>query len=118
MTPRRDLEQALALARQAGRPWLEIAPLGHLGIAGPPTGLSVSAGLQRSEDAVRIAEEHGWSDDPIIVTGLATGAMRPVLSGAVRRGREWLARAQRMLHPDGEPGHRADRAPCTQASST
>ena len=34
----RDLEQALALARRAGRPWLEIACLGHLAIAGPLTG--------------------------------------------------------------------------------
>ena len=43
---RRDLEQGLALARRAGRPWLEIPCLAHLGIAGPLTGLSLSAGLE------------------------------------------------------------------------
>ncbi len=101
---RRDLEQALRLARQAGRPWLEIACLGHLGIAGPWTGLPVSAGLQRSEDAVRIAEEHGWNEDPVIVTGLATGAIALLCLGRFDEAEGWLARAQRVLRPDGEPG--------------
>jgi LuxR family maltose regulon positive regulatory protein len=101
---RRHLEQALALARQAGRPWLEIACLGHLGIAGPWTGLPVSAGLQRSEDAVRIAEEHGWHEDPVIVTGLATGAIALLCLGRFDEAEGWLARAQHVLQPDGEPG--------------
>ena len=61
---RRDLEQGLALARRAGRPWLEIPCLAHLGIAGPLTGLSLSAGLELSEEAVRIADAHGWGEDP------------------------------------------------------
>ena len=101
---RRDLEQALGLARQAERPWLQIACLGHLGIAGPWTGLPVSAGLQRSEDAVRIAEEHGWDDDPVIVTGLATGAIALLYLGRFDEAEGWLVRAQRVLQPDGEPG--------------
>ena len=39
---RQDLEQALTLARHAGRPWLEIPCLCHLGIACPWTGLTLS----------------------------------------------------------------------------
>ena len=35
---RQHLEQALELSRRAGRPWLEIAPLGHLAIAEPLSG--------------------------------------------------------------------------------
>jgi LuxR family transcriptional regulator, maltose regulon positive regulatory protein len=101
---RRDLEQALGLARQARRPWLQIACLGHLGIADPWTGLPVSAGLQRSEDAVRIAEEHGWDEDPVIVTGLATGAIALLCLGRFEEAEGWLARAQSVLQPDGEPG--------------
>ena len=101
---RRHLEQALALARRAGRPWLQIACLGHLGIADPWTGLPASAGLQRSEDAVRIAEEHGWNSDPVIVTGLATGAIALLCLGRFDEAEEWLARAQSVLQPDGEPG--------------
>ena len=101
---RRDLRQALRLARQAGRPWLQIACLGHLGIADPWTGLPVSAGLQCSEDAVRIAEEHGWDEDPVIVTGLATGAIALLCLGRFEEAEGWLARARSVLQPDGEPG--------------
>ena len=101
---RRDLEQALALARRAGRPWLEIPCLGHLGIAGPWTGLTFSEGLQLSEEAVRITDAHGWGEDPVIVTGLATGAMALLWLGRFDEAERWLERAGRTLHPDGEPG--------------
>ena len=101
---RRDLEEALALARRAGRPWLEIACLGHLAIAGPLTGLSLSAGLELAETAVRIADDHGWSEDPIVVSGLATGAMALLWLGRLDESESWLDRAERTLQPDGEPG--------------
>src|SRR5208283_87318 len=98
---RRHLEEALALARRAARPWLEIGDLGHLGIAGPWTGLSFSAGLQLSEEAVRIAEAHGWGEDPALVTGLAAGAMALLWLGRFEEAERWLERATRTLHPDG-----------------
>ena len=101
---RRDLEQALALARRAGRPWLEIPCLGHLGIAGPWTGLTFSEGLELSEEAVRIADAHGWGEDPVIVTGLATGAMALLWLGRFDEAERWLERAERTLQPEGEPG--------------
>ena len=101
---RRHLEQALALARQAGRPWLEIADLGHLGIAGPCSGQSLLHGLQFSEEAVRIADTHGWSDDPALLTALAAGAMALLWLGRLDEAGQWLARAERTLHPGGEPG--------------
>jgi len=101
---RRDLEQALALARRAGRPWLEISPLGHLGVAGPWTGMSFSEGLQLSDEGLRIADTHGWGDDPIIVTGLATGALALLWLGRFDEAEDRLVRAERTLHPDGEPG--------------
>ena len=101
---RRDLEQGLALARRAGRPWLEIPCLAHLGIAGPLTGLSLSAGLELSEEAVRIADAHGWGEDQLIVTALATGATTLLWLGRLNESESWLDRAQRTLQPDGEPG--------------
>ena len=88
---RRDLEEALALAHRAGRPWLEVACLGHLAIAGPLTGLS--AGLDFSEKAVTIADEHGWSEDPIVVSGLATGATALLWLGRLGESERWLDRA-------------------------
>jgi LuxR family transcriptional regulator, maltose regulon positive regulatory protein len=101
---RRDLEEALTLARRAGRPWLEMSCLGHLGIARPWTGLSCSAGLELSEEAARIAEDHGLSEDRVTVTGAATGAMSSLWLGRLPEAERWLQRAEQALHPDGEPG--------------
>ena len=101
---RRDLEQGLALARRAGRPWLEVPCLAHLGIAGLLTGLSLSAGLERSQEAMRIVDAHGWGEDPVIVTALATGAMALLWLGRLDEAEQWLERAARALRPGGEPG--------------
>jgi len=101
---RRHLEQALALARRARRPWLEIADLGHLGIAAPFSGRSLLHGLQYSEEAVRIADAHGWGDDPALLTALAAGAMILLWLGRLDEADRWLARAERTLRPGGEPG--------------
>jgi len=101
---RRDLEQGLALARRAGRPWLEIPCLAHLGIAGPLTGLPLSAGLELSQEAVRLVDSHGWGEDPVIVTALATGAMALLWLGRLDEAEQWLQRALATLEPDGEPG--------------
>jgi LuxR family maltose regulon positive regulatory protein len=101
---RRHLEQALALARRAGRPWLEISCLGHLGIAGPWTGQSFLEGLRLSQEAVLIADAHGWTEDPIVVTPLATGAIALLWLGRFDEAGRWLERAERTLQPEGEPG--------------
>ena len=101
---RGHLELALELARRAGRPWLQVSPLGHLAIAGPWTGQSCSAGLALAEEAVAIAEAHGWGEDPVLVTGLATGALNLLWLGRLDEAEQWLERAQRTLHPGGEPG--------------
>ncbi|MBV8217964.1 MAG: hypothetical protein JO325_05850, partial [Solirubrobacterales bacterium] len=100
---RRDLERALVLARRAGRPWLEIPCLGHLGIAAPWAGVTLCDGLRFSEEAVRIADAHGWGEDPVIVTALATGAITLLWIGRFDEVEQWLERAERTLHPDGEP---------------
>jgi LuxR family transcriptional regulator, maltose regulon positive regulatory protein len=100
----RHLEEALALSRRVGRPWLEVASLGHLGIAAPWIGVPVPAGLRRCEEAVRIADTNGWDEDPVIATGLATGAMALVWLGRFDQAEEWLARSERVLMPNSEPG--------------
>jgi LuxR family transcriptional regulator, maltose regulon positive regulatory protein len=101
---RGNLEQALALARRARRPWLEISPLGHLGVTAPRTGQSLSEGLRLSQEAVLIADAHGWNEDPIVVTPLATGAMALLWLGRLDEAEQWVERAERTLQPDGEPG--------------
>ncbi len=101
---RRHLEHALALARRARRSWLEIRCLGPLGLVGPWTGKPFSAGLTLSEQAVRIAEAHGWRDDPALITALATGAVALLFLGRFDETDHWLERARRILRPEGDPG--------------
>ena len=101
---RQHLEQALSLSRRAGRPWLEIAPLAHLAIADVLSGRPVLGGLRQSEEAVRFADAHGWSDDPIIVTPLATSATALLWLGRFTEAAARLERAEQVMQPDGEPG--------------
>ena len=99
----RHLQLGLEVARRAGRPWLAISPLGHLAVAGPWTGGSCSAGFGLAEEAVQLAEAHGWGDDPVLVTALAAGALNLLWLGHLDEAELWLERAQATLHPGGEP---------------
>ncbi|MBV8429982.1 MAG: AAA family ATPase, partial [Solirubrobacterales bacterium] len=99
---RAHLEEALALARRANRPWLAINALGHLAVAGPWTGTSLCDALRLSEEAVRIAEEHGLTEDPVIVTALAAGALALLWLGQFDEAERWVGRAEQALPRDGE----------------
>jgi len=68
------------------------------------TGMSFSDALQLSDDAVRTAERHGWSEDPALVTSLATGAVTLLWLGRFDEAERWLDRGMHALQPDGEPG--------------
>ena len=101
---RRDLERSLELARRIGRPYLEVSCLGQLAVAGPGTGRSVSGALELSREAVRLAEAHGWDQDPIAAPALAMGAGALAWLGRIDEADRWLERTARALHPDGDPG--------------
>ena len=101
---RLHLEQALALERRAGRPWLQVACLGHLALVSTFTGLPLSDGLELSEQALRIADAHGWGERPITVPALVSGTSALMLLGRLDEGERWLERVLRTLRPNTEPG--------------
>jgi LuxR family maltose regulon positive regulatory protein len=101
---RRDLEQALALARRIDRPYLEIGCLAHLGFAAPLRGVPVSGALELSDLAISIAEAHGWGADPVVAAAHAVSGLELVWLGRFGEAEERLERAHRALRPDGEPG--------------
>ena len=109
---RGHLEQALALSRRSGRPWLEIACLGHLGIAGPLTGMPLSDGLRYSEEAVRIAESHGWEEDPGDPLGVSHGLDGAVAAGSVRGGRGVAGAVASCFAAGRRARNGAGRPPC------
>jgi LuxR family transcriptional regulator, maltose regulon positive regulatory protein len=49
-------------------------------------------------------DAHGWREDPVIVTALATGALALLWLGRFDEVERWLERAEHTLHPGGEPG--------------
>jgi LuxR family transcriptional regulator, maltose regulon positive regulatory protein len=101
---RRRLEEGLALARQTRRPYLEIGCLAHLAIAAPLTGLSASAALALSEEAVTIAETHGLATNPIVALAFAIGAGSLAWLGRFDEAEQWLERAGLALRSGGDPG--------------
>jgi LuxR family transcriptional regulator, maltose regulon positive regulatory protein len=101
---RRHLEEGLTLARRIERPYLEIGCLAHLAIVAPLSGLSASAALDVSEQAVAIAEAHGLASNPVVALAFAIGAGSLAWLGRFDEAERWLERAKRVLRPDGDPG--------------
>jgi LuxR family maltose regulon positive regulatory protein len=100
----RHLEQALALARRIGRPYLQLGCLGHLAIAAPLLDRPASVSIELSEQALALAREHGWTEDPINAAGLGCGAVVLVWLGRFEEAERRLEQARRAVRPEGEPG--------------
>ena len=97
----RHLEDGVALARQIGRPYLEVTGLAHW--AQLLSWRSFPLGAQRSLQAIELAERHGWADEP--VTGLAYLALgvEKVVQGRLEEAGRALDRAERTVRTEVEP---------------
>lgn len=100
---RRHLEEGLALAQQAERPYLEIGCLAHLGIATPDGGGSILDGVRYAEQAIARAEALGWGEDAIITPALAIGGIGAMWLGQFDEAERRLERANRALRPEADP---------------
>ena len=94
------LEQAVALARRIGRPYLELTALAHQ--AGIETLRSHARAAERGMQAVELARRHGWTDEP--VAGHAYQVLANMLAwrGRPEEAESWLQRAERTLRADAE----------------
>ena len=101
---RGHLEQALELARSIGRPYLQLGCLGHLVIVAPLIEQPASAALTLFEQAMSLAGEHAWTEDPVTAAGLAAGALILVWLGRFDEAESRLAQARHAIRPDAEPG--------------
>ena len=105
---RHHLEQALALARRIGRPYLEIVCLAFLAIGATLSDLPLSVARRLADDAVAIADEHGWGRDPVAAPAFVVAGSDARVGGPLRRGRA-PARARAPGAARGRrPAHRAD----------
>jgi len=100
----RHLLEGAALARDIGRSYLEVACLAHVGFAALPRSFALAR--QYCEDAIALADRHGWSDEAVIAPALATLGGMLIWRGEYDEGERWLDRARRSTQAAGEPGIR------------
>jgi LuxR family transcriptional regulator, maltose regulon positive regulatory protein len=100
----RHLREGAVLARQIGRPYLEVSCLAHLGLASKIHPLAVTKA--RCREAITAAERHGWGAEPLITPALVSLAGAVIWTGELNEGERWLQRAVRAVQADAGPGIR------------
>jgi LuxR family maltose regulon positive regulatory protein len=100
----RHLREGAVLARNIGRPYLEVACLAQLGFASRIRPFATTR--RRCQEAIALAERHGWDAEPIVAPALVTLAASLVWTGELGEGERWLQRTERALQTDTGPGIR------------
>ena len=97
----RHLQEGAALAREIGRPYLEVSCLAQLGFASKIRPFAVTQ--RRCREAIALADRHGWGAEPVIAPALITLAGALVWTGEFDEGERWLHRAAQALQADTGP---------------
>jgi LuxR family transcriptional regulator, maltose regulon positive regulatory protein len=95
------LREGALLARQIGRPYLEVSCLAQLGFA--PKARSFAAIARGCREAIALAERYGWGAEPIIAPALIALAGTMVWTGEFDEGERWLQRTAQALQTDTGP---------------
>jgi LuxR family transcriptional regulator, maltose regulon positive regulatory protein len=98
----RHLQEGADLARQIGRPYLEVGCLAQLAFASKIRPFATTRRL--CLDVISLAERHGWGAEPIVAPALVTLASVTILMGQFDEGERWLQRTGRALQSDTGPG--------------
>ena len=97
----RHLLEGADLARKIGRPYLEVRCLAYLG---PASGMrSLATIRRRCEEAIALAERHGWGAEWLIAPALITLAGTMAWTGELDEAERWLQPAARALQADTGP---------------
>jgi len=97
----RHLRQGAALARQIGRPYLEVGCLAELGFASKIEPFATAQ--LRCREAIALAERHGWGAEPVISPALITLAGTLAWLGEFDEAERWLQRTAQALETDTGP---------------
>ena len=97
----RHLREGAALARQIGRPYLEVCCLAQLGFASKVDPFAITQRCCR--EAITLAERHGWGTEPAIAPALVTLAGTMVWLGEFDEAERWLHRSAQALQTDTGP---------------
>ncbi len=105
----RHLREGAVLARQIGRPYLEVGCLAQLGFAyifhsaAMPETDAFATTQRRCREAIALAESYGWGTEPVIAPALMTLASTLVWLGEFDEGERWLRRTEQALQTDTGP---------------
>jgi len=98
----RHLREGAGLARQIGRPYLEVGCLAQLGFASLVLH-SFATTQRRCREAIALAERHGWGAEPVIAPALIMLAGTLIWTGEFDAAERWLQRTRQALHTDTGP---------------
>jgi LuxR family maltose regulon positive regulatory protein len=105
----RHLREGAVLARETGRPYLEVGCLAQFAFAyifhdpAMPEIDSFGATQRRCREAITLAERYGWGTEPVIAPALMTLAGTMAWLGEFDEGERWLRRTERALQTDTGP---------------
>ena len=97
----RHLREGAVLAREIGRPYLEVACLAQLGFASKIHPFATTQ--RRCREAIALAERYGWGAEPVIAPAVITLASTMVWTGDFDQGERWLRRTEQALQADTGP---------------
>jgi LuxR family maltose regulon positive regulatory protein len=95
------LREGAALARQIGRPYLELCCLAELAFASKIHSFATTQ--RRCREAITLAGRHGWDAEPAIAPALITLASTMVWTGEFDEAERWLRRTAQALQADIGP---------------
>ena len=97
----RHLEEGIALAHQIGRPYLEVTGLAY--------GTQLMSwrffplGAERAAQAIELAEQHGWGDEPVLGVAYLALGVAMVTQGRIEEAERALERAERTIRIEADP---------------
>jgi LuxR family maltose regulon positive regulatory protein len=97
----RHLQEGAVLAREIGRPYLEVGCLAQLAFASKIHPFATAQA--RCREAIALAEQYGWGAEPVIAPAMNTLAGTMIWTGEFDEGERWLRRAARALQTDTGP---------------
>jgi LuxR family maltose regulon positive regulatory protein len=95
------LERGVALARQTGRPYLEFSGLAHQAVV--EIYRSQRRAAERSEQAIELARQHGWTDDPATGVAYALLGSALALQGRPDDAESAILRAEHAIRAAADP---------------
>jgi LuxR family maltose regulon positive regulatory protein len=97
----RHLQEGAALAREIGRPYVEVSCLAQLGFASKIRPFATTQ--RRCREAIALAERYGWGTEWVIAPALITLTGALIWTGEFDEGERWHQRSLQARQADSGP---------------